>query len=104
IYGAFSRREVLVAQLATRAGEPPSGVQVLVRAHNMERFSLLDDTWVAWQLWFAELEETHTSLGVLSFFRSPSAHRSWVTASGAVLDGASLRLPAGDLPSDPQAG
>ncbi len=33
-----------------------------------------------------------------------SGHRSWVTASGAVLDGASLRLAAVDLPFDPEAG
>jgi hypothetical protein len=104
IYGAFSRREVLVAQLAVRAGEPPSGVQLLARAQRMERFQLLDELWVSWQSWFAEVEETHTSLGVLSFFRSPLAHRSWVTASGAVLDAASLRLSAVDLPFDPQAG
>ena len=60
-----------MAQLAVRAGEPPSGVEVLVRAQRMERFHLLDDFWVQWQQWFAEVEETHTSLGVLSFFRSP---------------------------------
>src|SRR5712692_4576260 len=41
IYGAFSRREVLVAQLEVRAGSPPTGVQVLVRAQQMERFHLL---------------------------------------------------------------
>jgi hypothetical protein len=104
IYGAFSRREVLVAQLAVRAGEPPSGVELLSRAQRMERFQLLDELWVSWQTWFAELEETHTSLGVLSFFRSPRANRSWVTACGAVLDAASLRLAAVDLPFDPQAG
>jgi hypothetical protein len=104
IYGAFSRREVLVAQLAMRGGEPPSGVEVLQRAHTMERFHLLDDLWVAWQGWFAELEETHTSLAVVNFFRSPLAHRSWITAAGAVLDAASLRLAAVDLPFDPQAG
>jgi hypothetical protein len=104
IYSAFSRREVLVAQLAMRAVEPPSGVAILIRAKEMERFHLLDDVWVPWQTWFAEVEETHTSLGVLSFFRSPKAHRSWVTASGAVLDAASLRLAAVDLPFDPQAG
>ena len=104
IYGAFSRREVLVAQLAARSTEPPSGVSVLVRAQEMERFELLADLWVPWQAWFAELEETHTSLGVLSFFRSPRAHRSWVTSCGAVLDAASLRLAAVDLPFDPQAG
>ncbi len=104
IYGAFSRREVQVAQLAVRAGEPPSGVEILARAQRMERFQLLDELWVSWQSWFAEVEETHTSLGVLSFFRSPFSHRSWVTASGAVLDAASLRLAAVDLPFDPQAG
>jgi hypothetical protein len=104
IYSAFSRREVLVAQLEVRAGNPPSGVHLLVQSQRMERFHLLDDFWVTWQQWFTELEETHTSLGVLSFFRSPVGHRSWVTASGAVLDGASLRLAAVDMPFDPEAG
>jgi hypothetical protein len=104
IYSSFSRREVQVAQLEIRAGNPPSGVHLLVQSQRMERFHLLDDFWSTWQQWFTELEETHTSLGVLSFFRSPVGHRSWVTASGAVLDGASLRLAAVDLPFDPEAG
>ena len=104
IYSAFSRREVQVAQLEVRAGNPPSGVHLLVQSQRMERFHLLDDFWVTWQQWFTELEETHTSIGVLSFFRSPQGHRSWVTASGAVLDGASLRLAAVDMPFDPEAG
>jgi len=104
IYTAFSRREVRVAQLEVRAGQPPAGANVLVRAQQMERFHLLDDFWRTWQEWFTELEETHVSIGVLSFFRSPVGHRSWVTASGAVLDAASLRLAAVDLPFDPEAG
>jgi hypothetical protein len=33
IYNAFSRREVAVAQLQTRAGTPPSGVELLERYH-----------------------------------------------------------------------
>ena len=104
IYGAFSRREALVAQLAVRSSDPPSGVTILARAESMERFELLDDLWVPWQVWFSEVEETHTSLGVLSFFRSPRAHRSWITAAGAVLDAASLRLAVVDLGFVPQAG
>src|SRR6478735_620885 len=104
IYTAFSRREVRVAQLEVRAGQPPAGVNVLVRAQQMERFHLLDDFWRTWQEWFTELEETHVSIGVLSFFRSPVGHRSWITASGAVLDAASLRLAAVDMPFDPEAG
>jgi hypothetical protein len=104
IYSSFSRREVRVAQLEVRAGRPPAGVNVLVRAQQMERFHLLDDFWRTWQEWFTEIEETHVSIGVLSFFRSPVGHRSWLTASGAVLDAASLRLAAVDLPFDPEAG
>ncbi|MFN8025110.1 MAG: hypothetical protein U0W40_01775 [Acidimicrobiia bacterium] len=104
IYSAFSKREVLVGQLAAFAGQPPSGVEILRRAHRMERFHLLDEWWVQWQEWFAELEETHTSLAVVNFFRSPAPHRSWVTAAGAVLDAASLRLAATEMGFEPQAG
>ena len=83
IYSAFSRREVMVGQLATFTGQTPSGVEILRRAHMMERFQLLEDLWVQWQGWFAELEETHTSLAVVNFFRSPAAHRSWASAKPA---------------------
>ena len=105
IYGAFSRREVLGRAARDARREPPSGVQILVRAQQMERFQLLDELWVTWQQWFAEVEETHTSLGVLSFFRSPSPHRSWVTAARR---GARRRVAApvraSTCPFDPEAG
>lgn len=104
IYNAFSRREVLVAKLAVRGGEPPSGTDILVRAQRMQRFNLIDDLWTEWQSWFAELEETHTSLAVLSFFRSPQPERSWITAAGAVLDGASLYNSVMAVPFSPNAG
>lgn len=104
IYSAFSRREVQVAQLAVRSGTPPSGADLLIRAHRMERFHLLDELWAEWQTWFAELEETHTSLAVLNFFRSPRADRSWVTSAGAVLDAASLLNSTVDAGWSPQAG
>jgi hypothetical protein len=104
MYNAFSRREVLVAKLAVRAGDPPSGIDFLTRSQRMQRFNLLDEVWSEWQTWFAELEETHTSLAVLSFFRSPQPHRSWVTAAGAVLDAASLYNSAVAVPWSPNAG
>lgn len=43
-----------------------------------------------WQSWFIDLEESHTSLGALSFFRSPQPDRSWITAAGIVSDAADL--------------
>lgn len=104
IYNSFSRRERLVAALATRAGTPPSAVDLLIRQHRIGRLDQLDDLWITWQEWFAELEETHTSLAVLVFFRSPQPDRSWVTASGAVLDSAAFVNSTIDVPWTPQAG
>jgi hypothetical protein len=101
IYGAFSRREVLVAHMSARAGTPPSAVDLLRRAHLIGRLDNLDDLWVEWQLWFAELEETHTSLPFLNFFRSPEPHRSWITACGTVLDAAALVNSTIDTPRQP---
>jgi hypothetical protein len=104
IYGAFSRREVAVTGLAVRAGTPATSWDLLERAHRAGFMDRLDETWEAWEAWFQELSETHTSLAVLTFFRSPNPHRSWVTAGGAILDAASLRYAVVDIPWTPQAG
>jgi hypothetical protein len=104
IYSAFSRREVLVAYLAARAGSPPTAVELLQRAHLIGRLDDLDEVWERFQLWFAELEETHTSLPLLNFFRSPVPDRSWVTASGAILDAAAMVNSTVDVPWQPMAG
>jgi hypothetical protein len=104
IYGAFSRREREVSRLATIAGTPPSAVELLVRYHRIAWNDRLPELWATWEQWFAELGETHTSLAVLTFFRSPSPHRSWITAAGAVLDGASLAQSTLAIPWSPQAG
>ena len=40
----------------------------------------------------------------LAFFRSPNPHRSWITAAGAVLDAAALRLAVLNIPFTPDAG
>lgn len=103
MYNAFSRREMFVSMLEVRAGSPPSAVEMLSRAHRLRSLEHLGEVWERWEPWFSELEETHTSLAALVFFRSPQANRSWVTASGAVLDAASLLASTIDVPRDPRA-
>lgn len=103
IYSSFSRREVAVTQLAVRAGTPPSPTEMLIRAHRTGFADRLDPLWQQWELWFVEVEETHTSIALLSFFRSPHPGRSWITASGAVLDTAALRLAVLDIDWTPDA-
>ncbi len=103
IYSAFQRREQAVVMLGTRAGEPPDPAVMIMRAHSLARLDSLNTVWVQWEALFADLEETHTSQPSLPFFRSPISGRSWVTASGAVLDGAALVLSVVNTPTDPQA-
>ncbi|MGB7342422.1 MAG: hypothetical protein WBC91_26225, partial [Phototrophicaceae bacterium] len=91
IYSAFSTRESLVAMLEVRAGTPPSGIMLLERTYrNGGDREVLNTVWTRWEEWFAQIEESHTSLVALVFFRSPMPDRHWVTAAGAILDAASL--------------
>lgn len=103
MYSAFSKRETSVTMLEVRAGSPPSAVTMMERFHRLNRMSILNEEWSKWEVWFVELEETHTSLAALAFFRSPKAHRSWITAAGTVLDAAAIYLSVLDVESDPQA-
>lgn len=103
INGAFSRREQGVTSLAVRAGEPPSGTEMVLRFWRLERMQELHEVWVEWERWFVEVEETHTSFSALAFFRSPQADHSWVTAAGAVLDAAAITNSSIAVPHDVQA-
>jgi hypothetical protein len=103
IYQTFSRREVLVSQLDTRAGTPPTPVALFRRAKRIGWVDQLADFWLEWERWFAEIDESHTSYPSLVFFRSPRHDRSWITGAGAVLDSASLYLSTVDKPRSWQA-
>ena len=103
MYAAFSKREEAVTMLEVRAGSPPSAVEMFRRFHALQRMDQLNELWTSWEVWFVELEESHTSLAALNFYRSPRPHRSWVTAAGAVLDAAALHSSTLDVLKDTQA-
>jgi hypothetical protein len=103
LYTIFSKREASVNLLEVRAGSPPSAVELLSRAHRIRGLGYLTELWAEWEVWFAELDESHTSLAPVVFFRSPQPERSWVTAAGAVLDAAAIYASTLDVPRDPQA-
>ncbi len=103
IYAAFSRRENEVALLEVRAGSPPSAVFMLTMYHRLGWLDDLPTLWGRWESWFADVEESHTSYSALTFFRSPQADRSWVTAAGTILDAASMAQSVLDRPADPRA-
>jgi len=103
MYAAFSRREAAVTLLEVRAGPPPSAIDIVNSVHRIHGMDQLHNVWATWEAWFADLEESHTSLGALVFFRSPQPQRSWVTAAGTVLDAASLAASTLDILHDAQA-
>jgi hypothetical protein len=103
MYNAFQQRELAVTMLEVRAGSPPSAVEMIIRFHRLHSLENLHGLWESWETWFAQIEESHTSLAALVFFRSPQPDHSWVTASGAVLDAASLMRSTVDVPADTQA-
>lgn len=103
MYSAFSQREAAVTGLETRAGSPPSPLKMLIRYHSIQGMDHIGEVWPLWQAWFEVVEESHTALQPLVFYRSPQPDRSWVTAAGAVLDTAALVASTLDRPRDPQA-
>ncbi|MBD2770349.1 hypothetical protein IC235_20875 [Hymenobacter sp. BT664] len=98
IYQAFSRREVTVALLELRAGTPPTAACLLNWLNHNSSLQDNELQWAEWERWFVEIEESHTSLPILSFFRSPQPGRSWVTSSGLILDTAVLLFAAVEGP------
>jgi hypothetical protein len=103
IYAAYSRREVGITALEVRAGSPPSAREMIWRYWRLGRLPEIHEVWAEWERWFVDVEETHTSHPSLAFFRSSDPAESWVTAAGAVLDGAAIVLSSVDVPRDVKA-
>lgn len=104
IYASFQRREAITSRAAMQAGTPPSGVYLLQRFHDIAGFDALEpQVWQPWIAGFLDIEESHTSMAALPFFRSPRVDRHWITSTGAVLDAASLRASMVEGPRQPAA-
>src|SRR5258708_20821727 len=90
IYSAFSRREIEISLLDSRAGSPPSATELLTRALISLDQGTLDNLFRHWDRWAAEVLESHLSYPVLSFYRSQHSNQSWLGALTVVLDATSL--------------
>lgn len=94
LYASFARREVLVLVLDSRAGVPPSGVTLLETYGRFQVIEELAGTFAQFELWTAEMLDSHLAYPVLPYFRSSHDSQSWVSALGAVLDAATLLTSA----------
>jgi hypothetical protein len=76
---------------------------MLLRYHRIGWTRDLSPEWSAWERWFVDVDESHTSYSALAWLRSPVPDRSWVTAAGAVLDAAAIWLSGVEGVRDPHA-
>jgi hypothetical protein len=90
IYGSFSKREVNISLLDARAGTPPTAGELLRRHAYPGGGEALRQLFKDWELWAAELMESHLSYPVLAFFRSQHDNQSWIAALTAILDSCAL--------------
>jgi Ion channel len=90
IYSSFSRREVNISLLDARAGTPPTAGELLRRYSYPEGQTALRELLADWELWCAELMESHLSYPVLAYFRSQHDNQSWIASLTAILDTCAL--------------
>jgi hypothetical protein len=90
IYGSFSKREVNISLLDSRAGTPPTAGELLRRHSYPHGQDSLRELLKDWELWCAELMESHLSYPVLAFFRSQHDNQSWIGSLTSILDTCAL--------------
>ena len=104
LYQAFSRRELRISLLDARAGSPGTAVELLRRncvgkaVDGVEELRLLLHDW---EVWCADILESHLSYPILAFYRSQHEQQSWVGALTIILDTCALVLTTIDGDSTP---
>jgi hypothetical protein len=95
LYGAFSQRELNISLLDARAGSPPTAAELLRRHARFRDADVLSQYLRDWEIWAAQLMESHLSYPALCYFRSQHDNQSWLAAFTAVLDVSALMIAYG---------
>jgi hypothetical protein len=102
IYQAFSRRELRITLLDARAGSPASAAEILRRNHAGKHVEELRIILHDWELWCADILESHLSYPVLAYYRSQHDQQSWLEALTTILDTCALILTGIEgMPTEP---
>jgi hypothetical protein len=100
---SFSRREVNISLLDTRAGSPPTAAEMLRRHSHDHGMEELQQLFHEWERWSADLLESHLSYPVLAYFRSHHDNQSWLGALTAILDASAFAIVSLEGPCERQA-
>src|SRR6266849_2487387 len=92
IYGSFSQREVNISLLDSLVNDTPTAGELLLRHSYQGGQDALRAVLKDWELWSAELMESHLSYPVLAYFRSQHDNQSWIASLTAILDTCALLM------------
>lgn len=92
IYQAFSRREVNIVLLDSRAGSPPTAAELIRRHPGPQGWNELQQLLRDWERVSADMLESHVSYPVVAYFRSQHSNESWLAALAAILDASALLI------------
>jgi hypothetical protein len=92
IYASYNRREVDVALLHSRAGEPNWGPEILVRHAIINSTDEMLTLFRGWERWAADVAESHVNYPVLIHVRSAQPKRNWLIALLSVMDAAAFQM------------
>lgn len=90
LYGAYSKREARLLTLDDPLGARITPVRVIAVHSGNGELDLLYRFFAEWEMWTAEVLESHVSYPMLALFRSQHQGQSWITALGVVTDAATL--------------
>lgn len=90
LYGAYSRREARLLTLDDPQGVRITPARVIALSAPGGDLEMLYRSFGEWQMWTADVLESHVSYPMLALFRSQHPGQSWVTALGVVTDAATL--------------
>ena len=96
LYQSFSQREMNISLLDARAGSPPTAAELLRRHGSRRILEGLGQYLRDWEVWSAQLMESHLTYPILCFFRSQHDNQSWVAALAAILDVCALLIAYGE--------
>ncbi len=93
---AYSAREVGNQLIHSRAGRPPSGMKFLLRYADSGRSDILRGILRETERWMAEIQQSHLSHPVLSFYRAQRSGQSWLVSLSTMLDACALLIAGGE--------
>jgi len=90
LYGAYNKREARLLTLDDPLGGRLTPSRVIAVHAGQRSLDLFYRFCADWEMWTADVLESHVSYPMLALFRSQHPGQSWITALGVVTDAATL--------------